>query len=81
MRAGKLTGRDLFSGDVRRVYRYASPELLEFFEANPRVQWSTFYAERTGSTAMADLVARQRRLNEGIDRDRSALDLVTNREA
>lgn len=76
-----ITGKSLLTGDVRRVYRYASPELLEFFESTPRVQWSTYYAERTGSTAFDGIVGRQRRLNEGINRDRTALDLVTNREA
>lgn len=63
----------LFSGDPKQAARYASEELLEFWESNRRVSWSEFYYERTGSPGSARAAANQGALNARMDRDRSVL--------
>ena len=63
--------RALFSGDVRDVYRHASPELLEFWETTKRVGWSEYYYERTGSPGAARAARNQREQNARINRDRT----------
>jgi hypothetical protein len=63
--------RDLLTGDVRDVYRYASPELLEWFETNRRITWTEFYYARTGSPAFAERAAKHAEQNARINRDRT----------
>jgi hypothetical protein len=62
--------RDLLTGDIRDVYRYASDELLEWFETNRRVTWSEFYYARTESPAFAETAARHAAENAAISRTR-----------
>jgi len=72
-RAGQARGisyRDLLTGDIRLVYRYASPETLEFLETNRRVSWTEFYFARTGK-GNADLARRQYEANARINRDKT----------
>jgi len=66
-----ITDRALFSGDIRAVYRYATPELLEFWEGTRRVGWSEYYYERTQAPGSAAAAARQRAENAQINRDRT----------
>jgi hypothetical protein len=73
-RRGETAGidpRSLFSGDVRRVYAYASPELLEWFETNRRVGWAEYYYQRTGSPGSAAAARRSAEANARINRDRT----------
>jgi hypothetical protein len=71
--AGRARGvevRDLLSGDIRLVYRYASPELLEFLENNRRMSWTEYYFARTGKGNPA-LAAKHAEENSRINRDRT----------
>jgi len=71
--AGQARGidvRDLLAGDIRLVYRYASPELLEFLEGNRRISWTEYYFARTGK-GNAALAAKHAAENAGINRDRT----------
>jgi hypothetical protein len=71
--AGRARGiglRDLLSGDIRLVYRYASPETLEFLETNRRISWTEYYFARTGK-GNAQLAARHAEENSRINRDRT----------
>ena len=48
---GKRKGideRTLFTGSESRVRKYASPELIEFFDAHPRPTRARFDAQRRG---------------------------------
>jgi len=75
-KAGQRAGvdaRELFRMDPRQAGRYASEELLEFWESTRRVSWSEFYYERTGSPGTARAAANQKALNSLMDRDRSVL--------
>jgi len=57
IKAGKrndIDERSLFTGPEWRVAKYASPELLEYFESNPRPTRASWFRS-------------QRRLNEGED--------------
>jgi hypothetical protein len=65
-----ITVRDLLSGDIRLVYRYASPELLEFLETNRRITWTEYYFARTGK-GNAALAARHAEENARINQDRT----------
>jgi hypothetical protein len=72
--AGKARGlglKDLLTGDIRDVYRYASPELLEWFETNRRITWTEFYYAKTGSPAFAERAAKHAEENARINRDRT----------
>jgi hypothetical protein len=66
-----ISPRELLTGDIRQVYRYASPELLEWFETNRRITWSEFYYARTQSPAFAETAARHAEENARINRDRT----------
>jgi hypothetical protein len=65
-----ISPRDLLAGDIRLVYRYATPELLEFLEGNRRITWTEFYFGRTGK-GNAELAARHAEENSRINRDRT----------
>jgi hypothetical protein len=72
-RAGQARGIDpvsLFTGDIRQVYRYASDELLDYWQANRRITWSEYYYDRTGNPNFAAIAARHARANASISRDR-----------
>lgn len=72
--AGRSRGvhpRDLFTGRIEDVYRYASEELLAYWETNRRVGWSEYYYERTKSPGSARAAQRQAEANARINRDRS----------
>jgi hypothetical protein len=45
-RAG-VESRSLFMGNARRAHAYASPELIEWWQTNPRVPFSDYEAMRT----------------------------------
>lgn len=68
-----MSARELIGGDPMQAVRYASPELLEYWETNRRMSWSEFYYERTGSPGSARAAANQAAINSRIDRDRSVL--------
>lgn len=73
-RQGEARGidpRELLSGDIRLVYRYASPELLEWFETNRRITWSEFYFAKTGNPKYAAQAERAAAANARINRDRT----------
>jgi hypothetical protein len=72
-RAAGIDPRSLFSGEATRAARYASEELLEFWEGTRRTGWSEFYYARTGSPGSARAAARQAEQNALMDRDRSVL--------
>jgi hypothetical protein len=72
-RAGQARGidpRNLFTGDIRVVYRYASDELLDYWQVNQRITWTEYYYERTGNPNFAAAAARHRAANASISRDR-----------
>ena len=63
-KAGKDRGineRTLFTGPERRVNRYASEELKEFFLTNPRLSRASWFAQ-----------SQQQRPDEGEDHERAA---------
>jgi len=69
--AGRARGvevRDLLTGDIRLVQRYASPETLEFLETNRRISWTEYYFARTGK-GNAALAAKHAEQNAQISRD------------
>jgi hypothetical protein len=66
-----ITLRDLLTGDIRLVYRYASQDLLGYLETNRRVSWSEFYFGRTGNPKYAAQAARAADANSRINRDRT----------
>lgn len=60
IKAGKradINERDLFTGPERNVAKYASPELVEFFENNPRPTRASFLG--TARERRAHLAARR----------------------
>ena len=72
--AGKRDGvdpRELMTGDIRKVYRYASEELLAYWETTRRVGWSEYLYERTGAPGAARAAQRQAEQNARINRDRT----------
>jgi hypothetical protein len=69
-RARGISYRDLLTGDIRLVYRYASPETLEFLETNRRITWTEYYFARTGK-GNAALAARHAEANARINQDRT----------
>jgi hypothetical protein len=70
-RARGITYRDLLTGDIRLVYRYASEETLGFLEHNRRISWSEFYYARTGNPKYAAQAARAADANSRINPDRT----------
>jgi hypothetical protein len=69
--ARNIHTRDLLSGDIRQLYRFASPELLEYLETNRRITWTEFYYAKTGSPAFAERAATHAEENARINRDRT----------
>lgn len=44
-RSKGLTARDLFTGPADRAYRYATRELIDFWQAHPHITLAQFEAE------------------------------------
>lgn len=65
-----ISTRELLTGDIRQLYRFASPELLEYLETNRRITWSEFYYARTGSPAFAETASKHAAENAAISRER-----------
>lgn len=61
-----ISPRSLFSGPTARAGKYASPELLEFWETHPRLTLEQFTAQVTRSDSRAARKSRERAQDLGL---------------
>lgn len=61
-----VSARSLFSGPASRAAKYASPELLEFWETHPRLTLAQFTAQLTGRDTRGARVSRERMQDLGL---------------